>query len=48
MQVYINLVFTHVIALIIGAVIGLIITCCIVVSGRADKQLGIEDEVTEE
>lgn len=39
-----NLIFSHILTLIIGGVLGMTITCCCVISGRADKQLGIRDE----
>lgn len=39
-----NLIFSHILTLIIGGVLGMTITCCCVISGRADKQLGIKDE----
>lgn len=38
-----NLIFSHIITLIIGGVLGMTVTCCCVISGRADKQLGIEE-----
>lgn len=38
-----NLIFSHILTLIIGGVLGMTITCCCVISGRADKQLGIKD-----
>ena len=39
-----DLIFSHILTLIIGGVLGMVITCCCVISGRADKQLGIKDE----
>jgi hypothetical protein len=39
-----NLIFSHILTLIIGGVLGMTITCCCVISGRADKQLGIKGE----
>lgn len=29
----------------LGTIFGITITCCCVMSGRADKQLGIKDDV---
>ena len=39
-----DLIFSHFLTLIIGGVLGMTVTCCCVISGRADKQLGIRDE----
>jgi hypothetical protein len=39
-----DLIFSHILTLIAGGVLGMTITCCAVMSGRADKQLGIKDE----
>ena len=39
-----NLIFSHILTLIIGAILGMTVTCCCVISGRVDKQLGIKEE----
>lgn len=39
-----NLIFSHIITLIIGGVLGMTVTCCCVISGKADEQLGIKGE----
>lgn len=39
-----DLIFSYILTLIIGGVLGMTVTCCCVISGRADKQLGIRDE----
>ena len=39
-----TLIVSHIITLIIGAVLGMTVTCCCVMSGRADKQLGIKGD----
>jgi hypothetical protein len=38
-----NLIFSHILTLIIGGVLGMTVTCCCVISGKADEQLGIKD-----
>ena len=37
-----NLIFSHIITLIIGEILGMFVTCCCVISGKADEQLGIK------
>jgi hypothetical protein len=39
-----DLIFSHILTLISGIVLGVTVTCCCVISGRADKQLGIKDK----
>ena len=39
-----KLILSHIITLTIGAVLGVTVTCCCVMSGRADKQLGIKGD----
>lgn len=39
-----KLILSHIITLVIGAVLGMTVTCCCVMSGRADKQLGIKGD----
>jgi hypothetical protein len=38
-----NLICSHIITFIIGGILGMTLTCCCVISGRTDEQLGIED-----
>jgi hypothetical protein len=38
-----NLIFSHILTLIIGTILGMTVTCCCVISGKVDKQLGIKD-----
>jgi hypothetical protein len=38
-----DLIFSHILTLIIGGVLGMTVTCCCVISGRADEELGIKD-----
>jgi hypothetical protein len=38
-----KMIISHIVAFILGGVLGMTVTCCCVISGRADEELGIKD-----